>query len=113
MTYNCAKIVPNPKTKLLRYRLMRISEHFQLGTSQFELNFVDIDTERDTQLFIDPYFIAQQELSICVEASRSIRSFFRYFLALIRGQRREEARQLFDHLHEAPHVRCRSERVLD
>ena len=37
---------------------MRFSEHFQLGMTQYELDFVDIPLETDIPLFIDPYAIS-------------------------------------------------------
>ena len=40
---------------------MKISEIFNLGKSQFELDFVDVDEQTDTPLFIDPYYISKSE----------------------------------------------------
>jgi len=40
---------------------MRISKRFGLKKSQYELDFVDVDTATDTLLFLDPYFIAKND----------------------------------------------------
>lgn len=37
---------------------MKISELFGITKSQHELDFVDVDIDSDTPLFLDPYFIA-------------------------------------------------------
>jgi hypothetical protein len=84
---------------------MRISDHFGLEKSQYELDFVDVDINRDTPLFLDPYFLATHDDPWCVAASRTIRSFFEHFVTLVRGGNLDEARQLFDHLSE-PNETC-------
>lgn len=84
---------------------MRISEHFGLGRSQFELDFVDIDPDRDTHLFLDPYFLGIRNDRFSVEATRSIRSFFQHFIDLMLAGEEVEARALFDYLHE-PNETC-------
>lgn len=38
---------------------MKISELFGITKSQHELDFVDVDIDSDTPLFLDPYFIAK------------------------------------------------------
>jgi hypothetical protein len=84
---------------------MKISDHFALGKSQYELDFVDIDPDKDTALFVDPYFLAQRTDSLSVSATRTLRSFFDTFLNLVRQNLREEAREHFSYLGE-PNETC-------
>ncbi len=62
---------------------MKISEIFNLGKTQYELDFVDVDISGDLPLFIDPYFLAQRNDAWSIDASRSIRSFFQYLVTLL------------------------------
>ena len=84
---------------------MRLSKHFRLGVTQAELDFVDVDTSRDTRLFLDPYLLAISEDPWSVEAHDTINSFFSFFLGLLYSNERDQARELFDHLHE-PNETC-------
>lgn len=84
---------------------MRISKRFALPGSQAELDFVDVDTSRDMRLFVDPHFLASRSDPWSIEASRTIRSFFSYFLGLLNDGQTIEAQGLFDHLHE-PNETC-------
>lgn len=79
---------------------MKISEIFNLKKTQFELDFVDIDPDVDTPLFLDPYYISKCEFPFAVSAYKSIRSYFEFLLALLRGQRIEQAKEMFSHLGE-------------
>lgn len=79
---------------------MRISKKFKLGVSQYELDFVDIDTSRDQRLFVDPHFLGLRTDRWSVTAAACVQSFFTYFLALLRSGRSTEARELFAHLGE-------------
>lgn len=79
---------------------MKISEHFNLQKSQFELDFVDIDPAIDTKLFLDPYFISKCDFPFARNAHDTLRSFFENLLALLRGGHIEEAREAFSHLGE-------------
>jgi hypothetical protein len=36
---------------------VKFSQHFKLGKDQAELDFVDVDPERDLELYVDPYAI--------------------------------------------------------
>ncbi len=84
---------------------MRISEIFRLGTRQAELDFVDIDIDRDTPLFIDPFVLSTRADPWSIGASHTIRSFFQFFINLIYAEEFEDARRLFDYLHE-PNETC-------
>ncbi len=79
---------------------MKISDKFKLKKTQFELDFVDIDTDKDTPLFLDPYFISKCEFPIACDAHSTIRSFFEYLLALLQGNHISEAEEIFSHLGE-------------
>jgi hypothetical protein len=84
---------------------MRISERFNLGATQYELDFIDIDTDTDIPLFVDPYFLSARVDAWSVDAVRTLRSFFAAFIGLVRNGQRDQARELFDHLHE-PNETC-------
>lgn len=84
---------------------MRISEKFNLEATQFELDFVDIDTDADTPLFVDPFFLGCRTDFWSVDATRTLRSFFQAFVNFIRGGETDRARALFDYLHE-PNETC-------
>jgi hypothetical protein len=84
---------------------LRISRKFNLAHSRAEFDFVDVDINHDLPIFVDPYFLACRTDPWSVEASRTIRSFFNYFLGLLKSGQVDEARALFDHLHE-PNETC-------
>lgn len=84
---------------------MRISERFNLNKRQPELDFVDIDTNADIPLFLDPFFLSLRNDNWSTEVSRTIRSFFQQVINLIRDNRIEDAKQLFAYLHE-PNSTC-------
>jgi hypothetical protein len=84
---------------------MRISEIFQLQKTQYELDFVDIDTGSDTPLFIDPYFLAMREDPWSIDASRTIRSFFQHLITLLQAGEIDNARELFSYLSEPNETR--------
>ncbi|MED1054720.1 hypothetical protein P4T74_31245 [Bacillus mycoides] len=84
---------------------MRISKYFELGVNQESLNFVDVDTDRDVRLFIDPCWIHISEGHWFNEASATLFSFFNHIITLYEEGRVSEARELFNCAHE-PNETC-------
>jgi hypothetical protein len=84
---------------------MKISSYLKLGVTQHEIDFIDIDIDNDTPLFIDPHFLATRTDSWSKDATRSIRSFFRHFLTLVRLGKRGKALELFRFLREPNETR--------
>lgn len=74
---------------------MKISELYNLKRKQNELDFVDIDTENDMPLFLDPYFLSMRSDRWSISAHRTLENFFQYMLSLFNEKRIEEARRNF------------------
>ncbi|GHF49072.1 hypothetical protein HNQ07_002563 [Deinococcus metalli] len=79
---------------------MKISQIFNLNKSQFELDFVDVDVSRDTQLFVDPYYISVRTDPWSVEASRTLHSFFQRIVSLLHAGDVKHAFSIFTNLSE-------------
>jgi len=79
---------------------MRISEIFNMGMSQYELDFIDIDPRRDIPLFIDPYFISKCEFPLARDAHYRIKSFFEHLLKQLKANDIQRAHELFSYLSE-------------
>lgn len=79
---------------------MKISKLYNLNKTQCELDFVDIDPNSDVPLFLDPYYISKCEFPFAISAYESIRSYFEYLFALLRGNKKRQAEELFSFLGE-------------
>lgn len=84
---------------------MRLSTRFKLGVSQHQLDFVDIDPNKDIRLFVDPHFLGRRSDRWSTQAAASIQGFFSVFLELLKAGKDTEARALFSHLGE-PNDTC-------
>lgn len=84
---------------------MKISEHFNLNKSQGELDFVDIDTDTDLPLFLEPSFINNRNDIWSQESIYTIRDFFGFLLNLLKDNKIEEAKTIFSFLGE-PNETC-------
>lgn len=84
---------------------MKISELFKLEVGQRELDFVDIDPDRDLRVFLDPHFLALRTDRFSIEATSTIRSFFVRLLDAIRADDDVAALELLQYLHE-PNETC-------
>jgi hypothetical protein len=84
---------------------MKISEIFKLNKTQAELDFIDIDPDRDFPLFLDSQLIGASNHAFADRCHNTISNFFQYFLELIQADKRELARELFSYLSE-PNETC-------
>jgi hypothetical protein len=84
---------------------LKIGERFGLQATQFELDFVDVDTDRDLALFVDPFLMGALKNTWALNASQTLRNFFQTFVTLIREEEAGAARTLFNYLHE-PNETC-------
>lgn len=74
---------------------MRINKNFKLNKSQYELDFVNINPNVDIPLFLDPYYISKCDFPFAIDAHSTLRSYFEFLLALLRGKRFKQAEELF------------------
>lgn len=84
---------------------MKVSELFNLNATQIELDFVDVDLEKDYELFIDPFLISNLDSFWANEVDAVIRSFFSEFKRLVLEGDIEEAKSLYSHMSE-PRETC-------
>ena len=83
---------------------MEISRKLNLGKEQPELDFVNIDVDTDTPLFLDPYFIGTGKDNWCMRASSTIKGYFQTLITLIKNND-PRAWELFMNLGE-PNETC-------
>lgn len=79
---------------------MKISKKFGLNKTQNELDFVDIDINKDIPLFIDPYRISKLTGPFIDEANGIINNYFSYLTELLAAGDYENAKKVFTHLNE-------------
>jgi hypothetical protein len=84
---------------------MRVSECFQLGKTQSELDFVDVNIDVDNFLFVDPFAISQRPDPWSQDAHQTIVDFFQRIVNLIRANDRVGALQALSHLREPNETR--------
>lgn len=77
-----------------------ISEYFNLGKSQYSLDFFDAYITRDTPLFIDPWAIRCAEDEFSVSAYQKIHSVFVKLIGHVQRKEEDAALDLLDNLHE-------------
>lgn len=79
---------------------MKISKKYKLNRSQSELDFIDIDINKDIPLFIDPYRISKLSGPFIDEANGIINNYFSYLIELLAAGKYQEARSIFINLNE-------------
>jgi hypothetical protein len=84
---------------------MKFSEVFGIGLAQPQLDFVDIEPDRDMPLFIDPFAISLKSDAWSETCHEHITHFFQAALDHVRAGREREAQQLLNGLSE-PNETC-------
>lgn len=79
---------------------MKISEKFNLNKSQFELDFVDIDVDKDIPLFLDSNLIRKYDSELNAKLSSTMDSFFTYLLNTLSNNMYDKSSYLCSHLSE-------------
>jgi hypothetical protein len=82
-----------------------ISNYFRINKSQAQLDFIDVNTEQDLQLFIDPYVFSKSSDAWSVICHEAIVSFFQSVLDAVRRGDDATGRALLDNLGE-PNETC-------
>jgi hypothetical protein len=78
----------------------KFSKFYGLNASQAQLDFVDIDTDLDTPVFVDPYAIEIRADSWSNDCAESVRNFFGSVLQALRVKDMDKARNLVSQLQE-------------
>lgn len=79
---------------------MKISKYFKLGRDQASLDFVDVDYNRDTRLFLSPKALANLPSDWGDECVHLVQDFFKTVLGHIKAGRHGAAEDLLLHLKE-------------
>ncbi|PYT28763.1 MAG: hypothetical protein DMG58_17815, partial [Acidobacteria bacterium] len=108
----------NAKTSVASLRRLitptRNADHDQPGTliifigirkTQHELDFVDINPNRDIPVYLNPFVFAARSDPFSIDASRVVVGFFQHNLTLIKEGNVDGARANFQHLNE-PNETC-------
>lgn len=79
---------------------MRISEYYELGRNQPELDFVDVDVVGDTRLFVDPRAFCSYSTEFAQECRSLVESFFRQVLLALNEGNEDTGLGLLSYLKE-------------
>jgi hypothetical protein len=85
--------------------LVRFAAHFGINLGQAELDFVNIDTDTDIRVYVDPYAIEIRDDEWSNSCTDHIRSFFSEVLAALTADDLNRVSYLLNNLHE-PNETC-------
>lgn len=80
--------------------MVRISDWANLHNQRAKLAFVDVDTDRDLRLFIDPYALEIRQDEWSRSCTDNLRSFFAELVTALRQGNDQRAYHLASHLRE-------------
>jgi hypothetical protein len=78
----------------------RFAEHFGLGKSQHDLDFVDVLLETDIPLYVDPFAFKVGDDDRSIICNNLVVDFFEHIVECIRGGNSHRGRSLLNNLHE-------------
>ncbi len=84
---------------------MRFTEAFGLNLNQSQVDFVDVELDRDNPLFLDPYAFSQKVDEWSATCTADITGFFQRLLDALRTGNDELATALCSNLHEPNETR--------
>ncbi|MBU1039235.1 hypothetical protein KKC17_03390 [Patescibacteria group bacterium] len=85
--------------------MAKISDIYHLNKTQRELDFVNINIDRDFPVYLNPFIFSARPDPFSIDAIRTISGFFQFNLELIRNGQIDQARANFQHLNE-PNETC-------
>lgn len=85
--------------------MAKFSKTFGLDLSQPELDFVDIDLDKDIPLFIDPYALSIKSDIFSTKCNEYVSSYFQTVIDCIKKQEDSRAKHLLNNLGE-PNETC-------
>lgn len=100
-----SELVDRLKALARGVRMPKFSDHFKIGLEQAELDFVDVELDTDTQLYICPYAIQIRDDEWSAGCGDLIRSFFAEVLNQLRSGNQARVNQLLGHLREPNETR--------
>jgi hypothetical protein len=92
-------------SSVVREATVKFSQHFNIGKSQSQLDFVNIDLNADTQLYLDPYALTTRQDEWSQECHDLLISFFAAVLDAVRAGNRRRGEQLLSRLGEPEETR--------
>lgn len=80
--------------------MAKFSSYFKINKSQAELDFVDIDIDLDTPLYIDPYALTTRDDEWSLQCHQLVVSYFQTILLAIKNNDTTKGTRLLSHLGE-------------
>ena len=84
---------------------MRISKKLGIQASQYELDFLDVDFDKDSPLYIDPFLISNSNSQWAIHTDFVIKNFFNEFKTAMIKNDYKTAKELFLYMSE-PKENC-------
>lgn len=84
---------------------MKVSKAFGLKRTQAELDFVDVELDEDTPLFVDPFALSIRKDDWSYRCTQHVVSFFQAAISAVHSGNHDRARQILTNLSEPNETR--------